>query len=55
MITLEEYAAVVGCSRTTAYKAAREGTVPTIRNGRALRVPTAYVRDLIGLTIREGA
>jgi hypothetical protein len=33
-----------GLSRNAAYEAARRGDIPTVRLGKILRVPTAWVR-----------
>ena len=43
-MTVEETATVFGISRSTAYEAARAGEIRTIRVGRRLLVPTAWVR-----------
>jgi excisionase family DNA binding protein len=48
-MTIEEAAAFLGLGRSSAYEAARRGELPTLRFGRALRVPTARLRVLLGL------
>lgn len=40
---------VLGLGRASSYEAARLGTIPTIRVGRRLVVPTAKFRTLLGL------
>jgi hypothetical protein len=40
---------VFGLSRNTSYQAAQKGDLPTIRIGRTLHVPTAWVRKTLGL------
>jgi hypothetical protein len=39
----------LGLGRDATYRAARNGDLPTIRIGGALRVPTAPLRRLLGL------
>lgn len=39
----------LGIRRSSAYKAAREGEIPTIRLGRRLVVPVARLRVMLGL------
>lgn len=39
-------AAVTGVSRNTVYRLIRSGQIPSIRVGRTLRVPAAYLDDL---------
>ena len=48
-LDIDEYAALLGVSRSTAYLAARRGEIPIVRVGRRLRVPTAAVRRLLQL------
>lgn len=48
-LTVEEVAALLGVSRSTAYEAVRRGTIPAIRLGRRLVVPTAAVLCLLGI------
>jgi hypothetical protein len=40
---------ILGLSRQSAYGAARRGEIPTLRIGRRLVVPTAKLRQLLGL------
>ena len=48
-MSVDEYALVVGVSRSTAYAAVRAGEVPVIRVRRCIRVPVAAViRQLEG-------
>jgi len=39
----------LGIGRSSTYKAAREGEIPTIRLGRRLVVPVARLRVMVGL------
>jgi excisionase family DNA binding protein len=47
-ITVEHAAAIFGISRGAAYEAVRTGTLPSIRIGRRLLVPTARVAIILG-------
>jgi excisionase family DNA binding protein len=47
-LTIDETAPILGCSRSSAYDAARAGTIPTLRIGRRLLVPVARLRRLLG-------
>lgn len=49
-ITISEAARILGISRSAAYRAAAKGEIPTIRIGGRLLVPTAKLRELLGLT-----
>lgn len=46
-ITVERAAAVFGISRGAAYEAVRNGSIPSLRIGRRLVVPTARVAALL--------
>jgi excisionase family DNA binding protein len=48
-MTVEETAVVFNISRSTAYEAARTGEIKTIRVGRRMLVPTAWVRRTLEL------
>lgn len=48
-ITVEDAAEILGVSRTSAYRAAQRGEIPTIRIGRRLLVPTARLLDMLGV------
>jgi len=45
--TVEQAGAIIGVSRTTAYKLCRAGVIPTIRFGRQLKVPIAQLQKLL--------
>lgn len=50
-ITVPEAGAMLGLAPRTSYDAAARGEIPTIRIGRALKVPTArFLREVLGLT-----
>jgi excisionase family DNA binding protein len=48
-MSVEEVGAVFKISRSTAYEAARTGEIKTIRVGRRMLVPTAWVRRTLEL------
>lgn len=48
-ITVEEAGEALGISRSSAYAAAKSGAIPTLRIGRRWVVPTAALRQLLGL------
>jgi excisionase family DNA binding protein len=48
-IRVDDAAALLGLSRNAAYSAVREAKIPSIRIGRAIRVPTAPLRRLLGI------
>ena len=48
-LTIEETARYLDVSRTSAYRAAKAGEIPTISVGRRLLVPTAALRRLLAL------
>jgi excisionase family DNA binding protein len=49
-VSVEEAGRWLGLGRSSAYEAARRGELPTLRfNGRTLRVPTARLRQMLGL------
>lgn len=48
-LTVEEVAEILGFGRTATYDAVRQGTIPSIKVGRKLVVPTAAVRRLLEL------
>jgi excisionase family DNA binding protein len=53
-VSVEEAGRILGCSRNSAYEAARRGELPTIRLGRKIRVPKAALERLLDRPI-EGA
>jgi len=46
-ISVERAAAILGVSRGVAYDAVRNGTIPSLRVGRRLLVPTARLTSLL--------
>ncbi|MGB3185151.1 MAG: hypothetical protein WBG36_04540 [Ornithinimicrobium sp.] len=48
--TVPEAGEVLGIGRDAAYRAAHDGTIPTLRLGRRLVVPVPKLLALIGLT-----
>lgn len=47
-ISVEEAGAALNLGRAAAYRAARRGEIPTLRLGRALRVPVPKLLELVG-------
>jgi excisionase family DNA binding protein len=47
-VTVEEAGALLGLSRNGIYNAIRDGKIPSIRIGRAIRVPCAALRKMFG-------
>ncbi len=54
-ITVEQAGEVLGISRRSAYRAATNGELPTIKLGRRLLVPTARLLELLGLSADQMA
>jgi excisionase family DNA binding protein len=52
-ISVARAAKLLGVSRSTAYRAAASGQLPTITFGRRLLVPTSRLLEMIGLPIEE--
>ena len=48
-VSVEEAGRVLGLGRSKSYEAARTGEIPVLRFGRTLRVPTAALRQMLGL------
>jgi excisionase family DNA binding protein len=48
-ISVEEAGQLLGVSRRSAYRAAENGELPTLRLGRRLLVPTARLLAMLGL------
>lgn len=47
-ISVEEAAPLLGIGRGTAYEAARQGQLPTLRLGRRLLVPVPRLLEMLG-------
>jgi excisionase family DNA binding protein len=47
-MTIEQAGELLGLSRSSAYRAAARGELPTLRFGRRLIVPTRRLLDLLG-------
>lgn len=52
-MTIEEAARALGVGRSSAYKAARRGDLPTIRIGNRLLVPRAALARMLGESLDE--
>ena len=48
-LSVEQAGTMLGIPRSTAYRAAAAGQLPTFRIGRRVLVPTARLLDLLGL------
>ncbi len=48
-MTVEEAGELLGLSRSSAYRGAARGEIPTIRVGRRLLVPTAKLLAMLGI------
>jgi excisionase family DNA binding protein len=48
-ISVDEFAAVAGISRSSAFAAVHSGEVPSMRFGKRIRIPTAAVRRMLEL------
>jgi excisionase family DNA binding protein len=48
-VSVEDAAELLNLNRNSAYAAVREGSIPSIRVGRAIRVPTARLRAMLGV------
>lgn len=53
LIGVEEACKLLGISRYSGYRAAREGELPTLRLGRRVFVPTAKLLGMVGLPVRD--
>ena len=49
LITVEQAAALMGMSRSAAYRAVGSGGIPVLRCGRRVFVPTARLLHVLGL------
>ena len=52
-LSIERAAKLLGLSRSSAYRAAASGQLPTLAFGRRLFVPTVRLLEMLGLPIRE--
>ena len=55
MITVEEASKLLGVSRSAGYRAAAMGQIPTLRVGRRLRVPTAWLLRVLAVAEPDDA
>jgi excisionase family DNA binding protein len=49
VLTVEETARVLRLGRTACYEAVRAGSIPSVRLGRAIRVPGAALQTMLGV------
>ena len=55
VLRISRVAAELDCSRTTIYELIRQGQLPALRVGKALKVPAADVDAFIQRRLAEGA
>jgi len=48
-LSVEEFAGLAEISPDTAYRGIKDGTIPCVRFGRRIRIPTAAAAKLLGL------
>lgn len=48
-MSVAEVARVLGVSRDAAYDAVKRGEIPALHIGRAIRIPTAKVAEMLGV------
>jgi len=51
--SVEEAARLLGIGRSTAYAAAKDGSLPTLRISNRILVPVARLREMLGLGTEE--
>jgi excisionase family DNA binding protein len=49
VLTVEEVAAALRVSRTTAYEGVRTGEIPSVRIGRSIRIPRHMLASYLGV------
>ena len=54
-ISVEMAGKILGLGRMNSYRCAKAGEIPTIKFGRRLHVPTAKLRQMLGIEPPEGA
>lgn len=52
-LSVEEAGTLLGLSRSSAYRAAARGQLPTLVFGRRLLVPTARLLEMLGVSVEE--
>jgi excisionase family DNA binding protein len=52
-IRVDDAALLLDIDRKVAYAAVRDGKIPSIRIGRLIRVPTAGLRKLLGVSVQK--
>ncbi len=50
-LSVPDAGAILGIGRSAAYEAVRLGTVPSLRIGRRVRVPTAALCRMVGIAV----
>jgi excisionase family DNA binding protein len=53
LLSVSEASRLLGITRDAGYRAARAGDLPTLRWGRRLYVPTARLREVVGLAPQQ--
>jgi excisionase family DNA binding protein len=52
VLTVAQAGELLGVQRARAYELAQDGTIPVIRLGHAMRVPTAKLLQLLGIDLK---
>ncbi|MDP8928151.1 MAG: helix-turn-helix domain-containing protein [Actinomycetota bacterium] len=52
-LTVEQAGQILGLCRSSAYRAAAKGELPTLRFGRRLIVPTGRLLSMLGMTLPD--
>jgi excisionase family DNA binding protein len=54
MLKVAEAAKLLRCSEKTAYRMVKEGTLPTVRVGKQLRIPVAEFESRFKIAVNSG-
>jgi excisionase family DNA binding protein len=54
-VSIEDAGKILSLSRNSAYQAAKSGEIPCIKLGRLIRVPTAKLREMLGIRTESSA
>jgi len=52
--SVDDYRRIMGISKNPAYEAVKRGDVPSIRVGGCIRIPTAPLKQMLGLALEPG-
>jgi len=54
VVTVYDFVALTQQGELAVRRSIADGTIPTIKLGRRIRIPSSYVRDLLGLEAGRG-